>query len=370
MNTRKRFLALAAGFLVLVLAGHAQTQSAEMRITVLWADGHRLNDKPENDVQGMPGASNSNTGGAGERVSGNAIANMDIRVMLLNEDGSTVADSSPDSEGMVKFTVTGSVRNPSTGATIYPAYRLRVRGSYIEEQYVDNLQPGLADRMVTVEIHRKGEKASAGGGLVSVAKLKIPRKAEKQFERGQKALAKDRLPEARIAFERAVAIYPKYDAAFNSLGVVRMKLGDSAGGRKAFEQALAANDKYAPAYVNMARLAALDKHYEEAANFLSRSLALEPLNPEALSMLCQFDVIQNKYDEVPALAQKMHSVPHDGQALGHYAAATALEHLNRPSEAVYEYMLFMKEDPTSKLADDARTRVDNLQQQLKQANAQ
>ena len=364
-----RFIRAVIAFAILLAGATAfgQSQNVEMRVTVTWADGRRLG-ADEGNAPGLPDSAGKTGSATGEHVSGNAVTNMDIRVMLLNDDGSTIAETSPDSEGTVKFLVIGVVMNSATGARSYPSYRLRVRGAAIEETFVDNLQPGLADRMVTVELHRKGEKKAGGGGLVSAAALKIPRKAEKEFARGQKELAKNKLTDAKATFQRAVEIYPKYDTAYNSLGFVLFKLGDTAGAKRAFEQAVAANDKYAPAYVNLARLLAMDKKYDEAAGSLSRSLALEPLNPEALSLLCQYDVIRGKYDDVPGLAMKMHSVPHDGQALGHYAAGNALEHLNRPTDAIFEYMLFMKEDPTSKLSANAKQEVDRLQQLVGQAN--
>lgn len=364
----KRIPILVACLAAFAVLSHAQqVQYVEMRITLLWANGQRLNS--DKDATGLPSTGDSRSAGSGERVGGNSVSNMEIRVILLNDDGSTVGEGSPDGEGVVKFHVVGSATNPVNGTKSYPAYRLRVRGTNIEEQIIDGLQPGLGDRMTTVELHRKGEKKSAGGGLISAAGLKIPRAAEKEFQKGQKELAKNKLPEARVAFEHAVTIYSKYDQAYNGLGVVLMKQGDPAGGRKAFEQAVAANDKFAPGYVNLARLQALDKNYDAAAASLSRSLSLEPLNAEALSMLCQYDVIREKYDEVPALAQKMHSVPHDGQALGHFAAGSALEHLNRPTDAIYEYMLFIQEDPTSKLAAAAKQEVDRLRQMVGQTNS-
>ena len=175
MRALKHLAGLAISLLFLATTAFSQTQNVEMRVTVLWADGSRLSDTK--DVDGLPGASNTKSVGAGDRVGGNSVTNMDIRVILLNEDGSTVRESSPDSEGVVKFIVAGSVTDAATGAKQYPTYRLRVRGTTIEEQFVDNLQPGLADRMVTVEIHKKGEK-KGGGGIVSESALKFKQNAE------------------------------------------------------------------------------------------------------------------------------------------------------------------------------------------------
>lgn len=358
----KRLLALVFVSLLAVTAlaqeddkSGSDVQVVQMRVSLFWADGTRFGE-------------NSRTEGGSTQPVQSSGKNYEIRVRVMGQAGNTIQEQSPSSEGVVTFNLAGIIIRQSDKVRFFPAYTLRILGDGIEEQTIENVQPGMADRTVTVELHRKGEKRPGGGGLVSASSLKLPRGAEKEFQKGQKELAKNKLPEARTAFERAVKIYPKYDQAYNGLGVVLMKQGDAAAGRKAFEQAVAANDKFAPGYVNLARVQAIDKNYDAAAASLSRSLSLEPLNAEALSLLCQYDVIREKYDEVPALAQKMHSVPHDGEALGHFAAGNALEHLNRPTDAIYEYMLFMQEDPTSKLSPAAKQEVDRLRQTVGQAS--
>jgi tetratricopeptide (TPR) repeat protein len=353
--------------LLLSAFAFSQSQNVEMRINLFWAGGHRLGASDEGNAPGMAGVSRNVPQGSSDRVAGNSVSNMSIRVVLQNEDGTEVAENSPDGEGVVKFTVLGVVFNSATGTQSFPIYKLIVRGPDIEEQFLENLQPGLADRVVTIELHRKGEKREPGG-LVSTSALKIPRKAESQWNKGSKALAKHKLRDARHYFEKAIAIYPQYDAAYNSLGVTKVMLGEKEAGKKDIEHALAINDHFALAYVNLARLLAGDKDYDGAARALQRSLSIEPLNPDALSLLCQYDVLRGSYAEVPALAQKLHSVPHDGDALGHFAAGNALEHLNRPTEAIFEYMLFMQEAPTDKLAASAKEAVDRLRQQTSQTN--
>lgn len=370
MRALKSFAAITLPLVFLASCAFAQSQSVEMQVTLLWANGHHRLSQNDDAELGLPGAATNSQGSGGEALSGNSVSNMDIRISVIGDAGSTVAEDSPDSEGMAKFIVVGSFTNPTTGSRSFPVYRIRVRGSNIEEQFLENVQPGLGDRMVTIELHKKGEKKGAGGGIVSANTLKIPHKAEKEFEKGQKALGKKKLAEALAHFQKSIAIYPSYDAAYNAMGVALRMAGDNAGGQKAFEKAIAINDKFALAYVNLARVLGSQKKFEEAAGYLSRSLSVEPLNPDALSMLCQFDVIRGKYDDVPALAQKLHSIAHDGQALCHYAAGNALEHLNRSAEAIYEYMLFMKEDPTSNLSANARESVDRLRQQLNQAKAE
>lgn len=354
-----RRVSLASFAVVLLMAGTALAQDmyVDMRINIFWADGRRLA-----DVQGMPGvsATQRDTSSGTGRAPSNSVTNMDIRVRLIGDSGATIGEKSPDSEGVVTFNVLGSTIR--SGAKFFPTYQLRVFGSIIEEVFLENLQPGLGDRSVMVRVHRKGEKDTPGGGLVSATSLKIPSKAQKELDKGNKELAANKFPEAREHFEKAVAIYPQYDMAYNNLGVTLMKLGDQNGGRQAFQKSVEVNDKFAPGYLNLARIQAGEKKYDEAAENLMRSLSVEPLNAEALSLLCQMDLLRGKYEAVPANARKLHSIPHEGQALGHFAAGNALEHLNNPQEAIAEYTLFIKEDPYSNLADNAREAIERLRQ--------
>lgn len=365
----KRVFALLSSLVILAVAANAQeVQNVEMRVYVTWSDGSRLGDSSQSN--GMPGVSNSKSEAPGVNSSGNSVSNMDIRISVQSDAGNTIAEKSPGGEGYASFVLPAVVIRTTDRARTYPAYRIRIQGPTIEEQFIDDVHPGLGDRMVNVTLHKKGERKEAGGGVVSTTSLKIPKKATKELEKGKKALEASKLPEARAHFEKAVEIYPQFDVAYNALGVTLMKMGDATGGRKAFEQALAANDKFAPAYVNLARIQGTGEDYEAAATSLTRSLSLEPLNAEALSLLCQYDVLRGKYEDVPALAAKLHSIPHDGQALGHYAAATALEQTGHPTEAIFEYMLFMKEDPMSNLSASAKEQIDRLRQQTSQAKPQ
>lgn len=343
--------------LSLATLSNAQDNLVEFRVNIVWANGSSLSS--QQGTVGMPGVTGRQREAGGGTAPSNTVTNMDIRVRLIGESGATLSEQSPNSEGVVTFTAVGSTT--FNGNRVFPTYQLRVFGSQIEEVFLESVQPGLADRFVTVRIHRKGEK-SGPGGMVSAANLKIPSKAERELEKGSKELSADKLPEARAHFEKAIAIYPQYDMAYNSLGVTLMKMGDSDGGRKAFEKSVEVNDKFAPGYVNLARIQANEKKYDDSAMSLMRSLSIEPLNAEALSLLCQMDLLRGKYEAVPENARKLHSIPHEGQALGHYAAGNALEHLNNPQEAIVEYTLFLKEDPTSNLAQSAQEAITRLRE--------
>ncbi len=358
----KRLLVLAVVFSFFPTALFAQVTYGQMKVIVHRSDGKPVTDRGEGT--GLSGVSSSDKNTApGGNTGGNIVTNMDVRIAVLGESGETLFEDSPNSEGIATFTVPTMVLS-SQGQRLFPSYRLRVFGAGIQEQFIDNVQPGSGDRMVNVTVYRKGEKVT-GGGLVSATALKVPGKAEKEYDRGAKALTENKLDEARDHFEKAVAIYPQYDAAYNGLGVTLMKSGQPEKGRAAFEKAIEVNDKFAAAYVNLARIEGSAQHYDEAANLLNRSLSSEPLNPDALSLLCQYDLLAGKYNDIPDLAKKLHSVPHDGQALCHYAAGNALETLGKPDEALVEYVLFVKEaPPDSKLVASARDAMSRVRTKM------
>jgi len=338
----------------------AQSSTVDFRVMLVFSDTHNFS---TNDTS-QPGVQSKSGSESGEHPRG-AAANMQIRVQVLNSDGSTVGERSPNNEGTAQFRVLGSVGSASNRQ--YLVYRVRVFGSDIEETWVEDVQPGRGDSTITVALHRKNEKtnqAGAQGGLVSAAGLNVPSKAQKELEKGNSALAKGKLQEAIQHFQTAVEIYPKFDLAWNNLGVAKMKSGDLQGGREAFEKALQANDKSARAYVNLARIDMHDKNYAAASERLTRSLTVEPLNADALSLSCEAALLEGKTTEVVEASIKLHSVPHEGLSLCHYAAGVAYTNMNKPTEAVNEYHLFLKESPENSLAAKAREAIQELSQNV------
>ncbi|MDT8071149.1 MAG: tetratricopeptide repeat protein [Terriglobia bacterium] len=363
-----RFFPLLLLFAPLAFAQGYQ-QTVQFKVMLVWANGHNFSDKQ--DVEGMPGVQGNNRDSAGQPIRGNAVSNMAIRIAVLNDMGQTIAETSPSSEGYATFTVVGSVRN-AQGLTQDVSYRVRVYGASIEEENVENVVPAEGDRILTVRIHRKGENnAKAPGGIVSTTSLKIPKKAEKEVDRGSKDFDDKKYQEARDHFQKAIDIYPSYDEAYNGLGATLVEMGDIGGAQKAFETSIQVNDKYAPGYRNLAQIAASNKDFAKAASLLERSLALEPMNVEALSRLAQFDYILGKDTAVPELVRRMHSLPHPGQALAHFAAAASLERMMKPDEAIGEYTLFIKEaSPENTLISAAKAAIARCREKLNEPTTQ
>jgi tetratricopeptide (TPR) repeat protein len=360
---------VALSVLSIGLAYGQRVQQVQFKVILNWSNGASFNDKQ--DVTGMPGVQGTSrdAAGGGQPVRGNSVSNMSIRIQVKNDMGQVVAESSPSSQGDATFNLVGSVTS-SRGVKEDVIYRVRITGPDIEEENIEGVDPAAGDRFLTVTIREKGGKREKGGGIVGANSLKIPGKAEKELTRGDKALQDKKYPEARDHYQKAIELYPQYDLAYNGLGATLIEMKDIDGARNAFQKSVQVNDKFAGGYRNLARISASEKDYIKAVDLLHHSLSLEPLNPEALSRLCQFDYLLGNDTEVPELARKLHSLPHPGQELAHFAAASSLERMNKPDEAIGEYTLFLKEAPESNLTAAAKTAIERCRQKLNEPTTQ
>ncbi len=281
-------------------------------------------------------------------------AKMNLRVQLLTSSELFLAEGFTDDLGIVTFRA-----NPGN-------YRLRIIGADIEETTSPVFSIFRGDPQHS-EFVRVAPKASASAtspagslGLVAAVDLNVPGKARKEYEKGGSAMEAGNLDEARKRLEAAVRIFPLYAAAHNDLGVVYMRTGDRQKGREAFARAIATNDRFARAHRNLAYMEIEERRYNESISLLEKVLISDPLDAETLALLAQVYLLNGRIDEALASARKVHSVPHEGQAVAHYIAARALEARNLGDEAAAEYRTFLKEAPNSASAPKARAALEKL----------
>jgi tetratricopeptide (TPR) repeat protein len=348
-----RFLSVACFAIFLVLPSSGQLTDArtknmmDMQVVLSFDDGLGFQAN-----RSEPTASSTDGAAAGPQSVSSATMTAQIRVQLQDEDGANIGEKAPSSEGKVVF------RLKAGGV-----YRIRAFGPIIEEAVVEGVQPGRGDRMVNIRLHYKSSKldgVNSASPATAVTRLQIPPNAQKELDRGNLSLGKGDLIDARKRFERAVELYPKFDQAYNNLGVVLMQSGDKEGGFNAFTKAIELNDHFARAYLNLAKIALADKKFAEADNLLRKCLSNDPLNPQALMMAAQAALLVGKPDDTIADVRTLHSVEHRDYAVAHYFAGLALESKGRTAEALQEYTVFMKEAPDDPNIPKARERAQVL----------
>ncbi len=112
--------------------------------------------------------------------------------------------------------------------------------------------------------------------LTSVAFAAPTPRAKASFDRGEKALASDKLTEAEAAYREAVEASPDYAAAINGLGSVYFKQGKRSEAIQQFRGAIQADPKFALAYFNLGYAARKIGDFSTAAQAYETYTKLKP----------------------------------------------------------------------------------------------
>ena len=123
----------------------------------------------------------------------------------------------------------------------------------------------------TIVLHRLGK---VEGTTISVTTMQAPKEARRALDSGNKALKKDKLPDAEVEFRKAVEMYPKFAEAWTQLGLVCEKEDRAEEARKAFNAALAADPKFLRPYFGLIDLASATSDWKEVAALSDKALAL------------------------------------------------------------------------------------------------
>jgi hypothetical protein len=116
------------------------------------------------------------------------------------------------------------------------------------------------------------------GTAVSVTSMAAPKGARKSFESAEKSLAKKDAADAERLLQKALVAYPHFAMAWYRLGQVYVMSGRREEARSAFAKGLAADGNFVGPYVELARMAAIDKNWQETADLSDRALQVNPLD--------------------------------------------------------------------------------------------
>jgi tetratricopeptide (TPR) repeat protein len=198
-------------------------------------------------------------------------------------------------------------------------------------------------------------------GTVSAADLRVPDKARKQLDKANQSIAKQEWSKAVEYLNQAIAIYPQFAVAYNNLGVVYARMNDDVHEQQALEKALSLDEHLAPARQNLVKVYLRQKSYSQAEGLLTKGLSADPNNGQYLMLMADVQYVQGHYDAAIATAQKVHTLPNDHPATAHYIAAKAYQQENRPKDALAEFQVFLKEEPTGPRADHVRADMTKMQ---------
>jgi tetratricopeptide (TPR) repeat protein len=144
------------------------------------------------------------------------------------------------------------------------------------------------------------------GTMVSITSLAAPKAAKKALAQAEKAMEKKNLGRAKADLKTALAVYPTYAAAWYRLGQVYELSHRVTEARDALSRALQADKFFVYPYIDLARLAAMDPNWQEAADLTSHALELDPVDlPEGYLLSSMANLNLGNLDVAEESARKL-----------------------------------------------------------------
>jgi tetratricopeptide (TPR) repeat protein len=282
----------------------------------------------------------------------NGVCDASINVTLIGHGG-PLAESAPNDRCEVEFF------NVPEGD-----YHVKVSGGNFtnaDSGSINMTAAGPAEFEIQVKSRNEPERNFGGpaSAFVSASDLGVPGRARKELDKASELADKQQLAQAVQKLNKAISIYPTYALAYNNLGVIYARLGDSVREREALQKAISLNDHFALPYVNLGRMHMAAGDFPAAETVLDKAFTLDPTDPMTLTLLSYSQFMDRHFDEAITTSHKAHSVgkPH---AFVHRVAARAFEQQRQGAAAIAELELFLKEEPPGPRADAARKELETV----------
>lgn len=159
---------------------------------------------------------------------------------------------------------------------------------------------------VTLHLDSSRSRPPTGNGYtVSLRELKIPQKAQDEYNRGLQLLSK-RDPAGSLShFSKAAATFPDYYEAYYHLGLAEMKLGHQDEAEQAFQKAIdLSGGRYAPPQFAYGLLLCREGDPAEGERTIRSGLDVAPNEPQGHVFLGIALVAQNRLDEAEKSARE------------------------------------------------------------------
>ena len=290
-----------------------------------------------------------------------------VQVHVSFRDGSG-CDSSTKIELMKSETPTGSSfadKNCNVSFLGVPPgdYRLVISGrgfAGIETREITLNQFDSGPIEVQIPQPRRQDGNARSLTSTSVADLKIPKRAAKEFDKANRAMGQQDWKAASVSLQRAIGIYPQFAAAYNNLGVVDARLGDRTKEAKDLQRAIAIDSRYVDAYVNLARMDIAEGNFSDAETTLRKANSLSSEDGVILVLRTYAEFMNHHLDDAVNDCKKVHALNNVPHAFAHWTAAFALEQENQIAEAGVEFRAFVSEEASGERADAARKELANI----------
>ncbi len=199
-----------------------------------------------------------------------------------------------------------------------------------------------------------GRDSTSTGVSVAEASQRVPKGAQKEYEKAVKLGEKQQLDQALISFNRAIELFPEYFQAYAQRGHLRLSMGKISQAEKDFSDALELNPQYEPALRGTGIIKIRGEKFADALLDLERAVTLEPRDASAFLFLGFANASLDRREEARAALLKALSLDAVGSARAHVYLANLEMRENRNQEAGSELEAYLAQVPNAPDADKLR----------------
>lgn len=179
------------------------------------------------------------------------------------------------------------------------AVRLRLQG-------LPPPAPGGAPVLVAFGLlELRQQHFTEAASLFQQAQAVDPKFAAAHSALGALHLARKEMPAADQSFRQAAELSPPRSPRRLQYAQYKIQTGDAAAGRQLLVEMTQKVPDYLPAWTTLADLAFAEKKYLESAGFVSKALARDPYNPQALLINGRLSLVQGDFDRAVTAFEKM-----------------------------------------------------------------
>ena len=234
------------------------------------------------------------------------------------------------------------------------------------EQAHETVQVRYSQAIVELRLNVQRPDKTDTAATVSVSELKIPEKARGEWAKGQHALFKNRLQDARKHADRALAIAPQYAQALTLRGILKLGENDTQGGIADLQQAIHNDPNYAMGYIALGAGLNAQRNFEDAERTLQRGMSLDPNAWQGWFELTKTEIALGKFNDALKHITRAQELNKDYPSI-HLLMAHALLGNHQYSRAVEEFEVFLSEDPNSPHAKNARAGLSEARSYMQSA---
>ena len=211
--------------------------------------------------------------------------------------------------------------------------------------------------------------SNAEGSVLSVTSLAAPDSARKALDKARDLQKKNKGDEARQSLEKAVNIYPQYAVAWSELGQLQYANHDRAAAQHSFEQALAADSKYAKPYLWLAQMAVDAQQWQTVVDVTNKLLALNSTSfPGAWFLNATGNYNRQNFDAAEHAAREgMKADPEHHIPRMQYLLGLALAKKNDFAQAAENIRQFLRYSTNPAEVADAQKQLAQIEQLMSTA---